>query len=632
MTQMHPIQKLIFPDPELSDCPELYFRARDGAVRVRERVDERAHEGRPGHGDRPEGRGTKFLEVDSKAILTTDTFFNCLSLSPWSHATKLTRVALQVTIRGSCTVSVLHATQPGSTKDRVLQSEEVGTGTWRSDLFNIQDLRTGLLHVRIVAHSALELEAIDFVTDQAPLRPIQLGIVITTFNRQAQTLRALNRLISSLDDLTPRERDQYRIVVIDNGRNLQWTPTGRSTNLCEVLPNANLGGTGGFMRGLIELQSRGSFTHCLFMDDDASCFFESIARTKRIFEYSSFPKLAISGAMLLEDRSYLQYEYSAYFRRFCRPRVSGSDVRERAALIRNDEVSGHLILNRLLPPETHTAHGYGGWWFFAFAIQDVELYSFPFFVRGDDVFFAIHNRLRVFALNGVASWQECFDYKTAPITTYLDCRSMLLQTLLLPELGTLTKLAHCLWLIYYFVFRNLLLYRYPQAQATLCGVEDFLRGPQFWFESLPYDSHLKEVGNHFKMTPVQITGAAVREVGIVPRQPMILRLSRLLLLNGHLLPTAFLRREPLAFVEGLNPPASILFGARGYAVRMSGKKDQFHRYDRDVRLFFRLTLRGLYLTLRTVVAFIPLKRRYEKAIPSLSVSNPAWRDLLTKFR
>lgn len=31
--------------------------------------------------------------------------------------------------------------------------------------------------------------------------------------------------------------------------------------------------------------------------------------------------------------------------------------------------------------------GYGGWWFFAFNINAIEYYSFPFFVRGDDLLF-----------------------------------------------------------------------------------------------------------------------------------------------------------------------------------------------------------------------------------------------------
>jgi GT2 family glycosyltransferase len=463
----HPIQKFIVPDPELSDCPELYFR---GA---------------------PEITNGPTLRVAAGGKLSTDTFFNSLSLSPWVHATQLKRVAVQITLQGSGEIEICHLRKD---RETVLQTAELQSGTWVSDAFEIGTLGGGLLYARVHAQTELQIQAIEFVTEDAPARSVQLGMVITTFNRQQQTLGAIRRLSRSLDELPPEERAQYKILVIDNGRNLDF----QSTDLCEVIPNANLGGTGGFMKGLIELQDRGTFTHCLFMDDDASCFFESVARTKRFFEYASLPKLAVSGTMLLDKPSYMQYEFTAYFRRLCRPRLGHIDARNTSTLLTDDEFSGALVQGKPISSEVDVRYNYGGWWFFGFALADVRTYSFPFFVRGDDIYFSIHNELRVFGLSGVASWQESFQSKNSPFTRYLDCRSHIVQNLLLPGRSPFLKLIDCIWTTHYFATRFIQQDRKLYAQATHAALRDVLKGPEFWFSNLDFTQYLKALSARLK--------------------------------------------------------------------------------------------------------------------------------------
>jgi GT2 family glycosyltransferase len=475
------IQKLLFPDPALSDCLELYFRGAKDAVRIQKDAER------------------TFLAISPGTTLTTDTFFNSLSLSPWSAATHLKTVAVELKFSGSCEITVCwlknsELSELSALEETILQTEHAQNCLWRSRSFDLALLKEGLLFVRIKASSEVVLIDLNYVTEQAPTRPVKLGIVVTTFNRQEQTLGAIHRLSESINRLPIEERNQYKILVIDNGRNLNFG----STDICEVIPNTNLGGTGGFMKGLLEFKSRGTFTHCLFMDDDASCFFESVARTKRFYEYANGHKLAVSGTMLLNEPSYMQSELTAYFRRLCRPRLGDIDARSRLTLILDDTASGLLIKKKPIPSEHDVRYNYGGWWFFAFPIDDVEIYSFPFFVRGDDVFFSVHNNFRVFALSGVASWQESFQTKSAPFIRYLDCRGHLVQNMLLPGRNIVMKLIDCVWTIHHFSTRQLLAGQYSYGRATLAALKDVLKGPRFWFSNLDFDTHLKFISARLK--------------------------------------------------------------------------------------------------------------------------------------
>src|SRR5204863_6262006 len=131
-----------------------------------------------------------------------------------------------------------------------------------------------------------------YVTSDPP-RKVRLGIVITHFNRQAQVVPAIGRIQRALLD-RPALRELLTLTVVDNSRNLGLA----SGDGVEVIANRNLGGTGGFVRGLLSLIDGGRHTHALFMDDDASCETESIARCLALLQYARSSALAVAGALL----------------------------------------------------------------------------------------------------------------------------------------------------------------------------------------------------------------------------------------------------------------------------------------------------------------------------------------------
>ena len=58
------------------------------------------------------------------------------------------------------------------------------------------------------------------------------------------------------------------------------------------IANRNLGGAGGFARGLIAAED-GGFTHCLFMDDDAAFQMENLIRSFAFLRLARNPDAAL---------------------------------------------------------------------------------------------------------------------------------------------------------------------------------------------------------------------------------------------------------------------------------------------------------------------------------------------------
>ena len=457
-------------------------------------------------------------------------------------------------------------------------------------------LTDGVVGFELFALENSEIFDFDYRTTMQPRRQVRLGIVITHFNREQYVVPAVRRLNQQL--LTdPSYADRVRLFVIDNSQNL----TNAQMAGAKVIPNANLGGSGGFMRGLIHIQDSGEFTHGLFMDDDASNEIEAIRRTISLLEYAIDEKTAVSGAMLFEQYPAIQHENGAWFNGICCPRNSGFDMSELGNIVENEKL---------------VQVDYGGWWFFAFPLKYVRHYTFPFFVRGDDIYFSLKNHFDIATLNGICSWQEDFAIKDGPLTSYLDTRGHLVHNLLgtfsgsrrgkslrmirnwfrryaltyhyesanavldavedvmegpdfckdgplTSYLDTRGHLVHnllgtfsgsrrgkSLRMIRNWFRRYALTYHYESANAVLDAVEDVMEGPDFWLENIDMRKRRSEILSCVKNEKLQDVSTdwnlEFRQVKKSPKK----QLSRRLTLNGHLLPKMFFKKYNVALPKG----------------------------------------------------------------------------------
>lgn len=405
-----------------------------------------------------------------------------------------------------------------------------------------------------------------------PLRQVpDLVLSVTTFKRENEVLETIRRF-RDFRSKSPM-RDSIRMLVIDNGQSVE-AETGNGVTL---YPNENLGGAGGFTRGLLEA-TEANATHCLFMDDDASIHMGSITRTWMMLAYALDTRLAIAGAMLDADRRWQIWENGATFDRGCKPMYFGCDMRN------PDEVFNMEFETTASAPLDF----YGGWWYFAFPIQHATYLAFPFFVRGDDVSFSLANDFEIITIPGVASIQESFVDKASPTTWYLDMRSHLAHHLSLPEKSVGWIGLQRMLLSFY--LRTALRFHYDSLSAINLAIEDVLRGPSFFADNADMSQRRIDL-------KAMTTTEAWQPDSNVPRPQLgkskrIRRALLLLTLNGHLMPFGKTLGSTLVVDAVRRDDFRQIYGAKRITF-VNSKRNACYTVQLDRRRFFGESVRFL---------------------------------------
>lgn len=536
----HIIQELLFPGLELFSTEEMYVRLQ-GRVCVR--------------------LASRCLEFQVGGKVFLDTYFNAVSVSVWKQATTVDSLQLKLIGRGRFLIKVgLH---PGMEQaHRWLMEQEVILPAGDPIRLPWDDLTGGLLYVALEALEPGEINSGFFLTEAAPAQEVRLGVVVTHFNRPAYVIPTIARLRRELIE-APSYPCNIDLFVVDNSKNLPPDQTDGAT----VIPNANYGGSGGFERGLLHLIDTGNYTHCLFMDDDASCEVESIRRAYMLHRFARSRKLGVSGALLREARPFQLHEAGGWFKDGkCRPRHHGLDMRHVHDLIQAGVADIPVV--------------YGAWWFFAFKISEAEKHAFPFFVRGDDILFSIANNFEIITINSVACWGEDFSIKENPLTRYLGLRSTLALILMTSDAGRLRIFRLVLdWLIH-----SLLSHNYGSAEAIVEAILDVSRGPKFWCENLDAAAireKIKPLADSEKLYPMNIAKFDIEYRGIYESRTR--RMFRLFTLNGFLLPNFLIKNKTTLNAKSSRGVFRSIFGYRhviyyseinksGYVVHYDRKK------------------------------------------------------------
>lgn len=588
------LQEIVFPDAEICTETDLFFRASDRAFHRLGR------------------QSVAFLDG---GWLQFDTWMNLFNLENWRHHCRLDGLWLTLEGRGQMALRVWQIT--GRDHDNLLLHDDLITLTGAplavdlSHALEAENMRASgaLIVFRITALERGELTGAHYST-RAPADDVlpTLAISITTFRREADVARTAARLAAFVD--TFEHGDRLRVQVVDNGQSV----TLPDHPALRLIPNENLGGAGGFARGLLEASEAG-FSHCLFMDDDASFQMENIRRTYAFLRLARDPRTALAGAMISNARKWAMWEYGAVFEYHCRPQYLGRDLRHMPDVLGMELEQVHAI----------PAQFYGGWWFFAFPVGEVQHYPFPFFVRGDDISFSLANPFRIARLNGVVSFQDDFPAKESPLTLYLDLRNHLSHHL------SFAPLHRGAWktaqIALRFVGRSLSRFHYESAEAQLRALEDVMRGPDFFARTADMAERRAAIGK-----ATQRERWAALPAGPLPPErinnPMPRWRNRLLVLtlNGSLLPLPQWgpRRISLPVqARGLIFP---IWGAREITY-LDGSRERGYVVVRDRRRAWRLVLRLLRLVLALRRDYPRLVQSYGSGYPRIA-SRSFWQERL----
>lgn len=440
----HVLQSLLWPEPGLCTERDLYVRLGGGAALSQKHREIHFPEG--GH-----------------AVFNT--YSNLFNVGKWRKYCALEDLSLALEGEGLFEVTAFLIQPDRSWERLVSEVVELVPGSYHAEpvaLMSLTDNR-GIVYFELRAlGAAARLRDACWQTDQAPLRIPELMLSITTFKREEAVARTAARFESFIE--RSALAGHIHLTVVDNGQSAEIAASEYVT----LIRNANLGGSGGFSRGLQEARRRGA-THCLFMDDDAAVHMEAVERTWMFLAYATAPATAVAGGLAHARHKWRLWENGACFDQLCRPEFGGLDLRDFSAVMGMEFAS----------TADRSTNFYGGWWYFAFPVAEVKHDPFPFFVRGDDVSFGLNNDFVCTTLPGVLCHQdEDFYLKESPQTLYLDLRSHLAHHLVTPEIALGRR--GLMRIVAWFYIRSLLSCHYETIAALTLSLGDVVTGPEFF--------------------------------------------------------------------------------------------------------------------------------------------------------
>lgn len=462
--------------------------------------------------------------LKKKSSVDLLTYFNAFSTIKWKKYTNVDQISMYLDFEGEARAEAIHISEHGKSVLASWKLKADHRATLELPLGKNPD--TGIIGLYVHAEQDCILYGGGYITDAPETQSVHLGIGITTYRREDAVKASVARLGKAIAE-HPLYHDTIDITVVDNGQTLVPEDVPAAT----LIPNRNLGGTGGFMRSLIHYQDAGTYTHCLFMDDDASCEAGSLFRSISFMRHVKDASLAISGAMLSENVQFMQWENGAWFDKSCHPMHCNYDLRRTDILLENEKED-----------EPHPT--YGAWWFFMFPINKVEMFSFPFFVRGDDIEFSYTNKFRIVRMNGIAVWQEDFKIKESPMTLYLDTRSHVLHHLVLKHIDH--GPYQILQMVWNFFYRFNWSYQYDTANAIAMSFSDILEGPKYWLENIDTSKIRTKIKEKYKIEsnkPLRKTYKNIPSADKNIRLTYFTLFIRKISLNGHLVPSKLIHKE-----------------------------------------------------------------------------------------
>ena len=546
------------------------------------------------------------------AELSFDTSFGVFAAGRWKRLTSVDCLSVTVHASGSGRielVGVRSVVRGLSLQEKIVASSGISSsGKTTLEVPDFAKTSIGTYFIRVSAEqSDVVVSGGQWTTTTTAPREVRLSLSITTFNRQdyvKPTVAKVLQLVENVDSL----RDYMRILVVDNARNINFDTAPNAP--ITVVQNPNLGGAGGFARGIIHLRDEGWSTHVLLMDDDITLEPEALVRTFALFTFARDANLCIHGAMLSEEQAWMQFEAGSKYRwRSLYPlRAIGreDDLRERKLALRDAH---------------EKKFAYTAWWYTAFPISITRDNPLPVFVRGDDVAFGLmHTGKHSVTMNGVIVWHADFGLKNNPSSLFYEKRNFAI-------VDTLVFANHHWWhLARRFIalsFRNLFSMRYASVEYMIRGVRAYLAGPEALMatdHSALHDELRKVTEEKPGPLPAELAAVAITK----PRPKAIRLIGFALaipLVGGYILPK-IMRRDVLK-------TAPIDSRAVGLATRYNRILYRHDRLpegflvERDSRRFFSLLREVCVVTKDIALNYRRLKREYKAAYPTL-VSDASW--------
>lgn len=583
-------------------------------------------------------RGKASYDGDAKELtlcgsVDFTTYLNALSIAKWRRYANVGSACLHMEVRGAAFDLYATSLTPGSEEvcreDAPLVSVDASDDWQELDIVVPVPAEAHIVSFAIVCQEDVRMRNGYWYTqvNESAINEVRLAISTTTFRKEAYVTRNIEAIRSALFPADGSACEEYHLFVVDNGRTLDAQALSDAN--VEVIANPNVGGSGGFARGMMAALDRDA-THVLLMDDDVRVFPESFIRTRNLLCLANarYANAFVEGGMLnMED-----------------PNLLFEDV----AVVKSDGMYGRIKEDLLVDTvegisaseatEVELPLAYGAWWYCCIPTAEVRRRGLPLplFVRCDDVEYGMRCKPTIMTMNGICVWHERFEGRfRASVDSYQLTRNFLIMSAC-DELDP--KIVRAFMMRFSRTFHIYLRsMNYDTCELMLDGLADYLKGPIFiksanGEEILRNNGKKNEVLTSVSELDPELIASTVpdpRHLGQGKDRGMLLKTLEMIPHDRHVLPDFLLSDKP----------APMYYSRGAYPGRKTMRRRTLVAYDQSATMAHVRTIdRARWKQLRRRFGVLMheyrkrgklIAREYRDAMPQLT-SREFWEDYLQK--
>ncbi|MGZ4518509.1 MAG: glycosyltransferase [Mycobacteriaceae bacterium] len=410
------------------------------------------------------------VTLEPESALSTNTYFGRFPASYWQRWTSVTEVRVRAQTSGRGQIAVVASDMDGDR--RTVATAEIADGaplelTAPIDRF----VDGGALWLELTTGpDVLTVRDVQWqVTPRKEVRPA--AVVICTHNRPDDCTNILVALaedpdvVANIDAIYVVDQGNDRV---DTRKKFEDVAAELGTKLSYII-QPNLGGAGGFTRGMYEVAGLAGAEHAnvIFMDDDVLCEPDVLIRLNAFANLAVEP--VIVGAQMLHllhpDRLHIGAEFADFGE--LRPGIATEH-----ALVNSDMTQHNQ--------ERRVDGTYNGWWTCLIPAEVIARigYPLPVFIQWDDIEYGYRARAAGHAtvtLPGAGLWHVDFSWKDRDEwPRYFHMRNALVAAALHGGFER-KRIVQTLWRE---ISRDIVSMQYGLAFTRIRGIEDFLLGPE----------------------------------------------------------------------------------------------------------------------------------------------------------
>lgn len=405
------------------------------------------------------------------------TYFNSLSVRKLKQFTKAKSFTLHLELKGAaCEVQ---QTMGDAFAHDPIEVEGVHRGLSASRQWQSVDMPLTITDDMVIVGFIIRTEgSVDIRNSyyeleiDGDLNDVELVLSTTTFKKEAFIERNIGLVKEQIVESADPIAKHFHMYVMDNGRTLDAEKL--TSDRIMVIPNDNVGGAGGFTRGMITaMEQDPKATNILLMDDDVAVSPESIKRTYNLLRIlkEEHREDMVSGAMLNYEVGEDQWEDIGNMT----PQGTFAGCKPGMRLTLFED----LIYNEMFTPTKWQRNNmYAAWWYCCIPISVIEKNGLPLpvFVRCDDAEYGIRCKTGFITMNSLCVWHmSFFERYNAAVERYQTTRNTMIAQAtcgMAPDADFMKELHNNIRL-------ELKKFGYANAELCLDAFEDFLKGPEF---------------------------------------------------------------------------------------------------------------------------------------------------------